>query len=822
MQQLEQDDSNCSVDAAGCGRYSTNKAGMNGLDRATILQIILENSKGSKFYENELRRERILQQQIERKLAQLKTFTSTMISMGETEADSVLKSIETKRCFSRCIMHLDMDAFYASVEIRDQPDLRFHPVAVGSNSMLSTSNYIARRFGVRPGLPGFLGKKLCPDLRIVPPDFARYTAASRVVRSVLRPYAAIGLAKDKTCGGPPGSDNGDDHPVAMVTASLDEAYLDLTQHLKDRVNLSQEQRSFWPRPAPSAPMLVCRCLNRTKIKSAAHGDSHTQTCTVQMQSRLSEHESSLNEENGTTISCTANMPSDMVDEDLAVCDNCGLLLRSGRRVFGTTAWEAAREIRFRIFCATRLTASAGLGPNTLTAKIASDWCKPSGQFEVARTSEAVTEFMRQLPVRKVPGIGHVTERRLEAFGIRTCRDLIEKRGILWNLSSRSAMGYYLRIAVGHSDDDWLPCSSPEILTRPNGSNVLALSEADSNQGRSEVDRKSMSVERTFPDTSEPEALILRCRQLSAKLSEDLKEEHVKGRSLTLKLKLDTFENRSRSQMLPDYTNDAEIIATFATEILREEMANERMAVPANKQIASTSKPQQPTGQAEPRALTLRLMGLRMSSLLPAEMCPQIRQRSLEEALAHVVATTQLNFEPADKQSDKLDPTTCPQTRAKQSGNTGSAGLTIRRMKSTPSRMRKSEKPVGASILSWTQVSNVKDSVTSFTQGDHILDSRAILLTCPVCNVVLKLPSEEEFNTHLDDCLNRNTIAEAIRETLPSQGRSNASSMPQQTSCKAKRSLPLASSPACSKRSKVVQTNRAKRQRGGPLDRFMLS
>ncbi|TGZ58268.1 hypothetical protein CRM22_009730 [Opisthorchis felineus] len=816
MQQLEQDDSNCSADAAGCGRYSTNKAGMNGLDKATILQIILENSKGSKFYENELRRERLLQQQIERKLAQIKTFTSTMLSLGETEADSVLKSIETKRCFSRCIMHLDMDAFYASVEIRDQPELRFHPVAVGSNSMLSTSNYIARRFGVRPGLPGFLGKKLCPDLRIVPPDFARYTAASRVVRSVLRPYAAIGLAKDKTCGGPPDSDNEDDHPIAMVTASLDEAYLDLTQHLKDRVNLSQEQRSFWPRPAPSAPMLVCRCPNRTNIKSTAHGDRHTQSCTVQMQSRISEHESSLNEENGTTKSCTANMLSDVVDEDLAVCDNCGLLLRSGRRVFGITAWEAAREIRFRIFCATRLTASAGLGPNTLTAKIASDWCKPSGQFEVARTAEAVTEFMRQLPVRKVPGIGHVTERRLEAFGIRTCRDLIEKRGILWHLSSRSAMAYYLRIAVGHSDDDWLPCSSPEILTRPNYSNVLALSEGDSNQGRPEVDRKSMSVERTFPDTSEPEALILRCRQLSAKLSEDLKEEHVKGRSLTLKLKLDTFENRSRSQMLPDYTNDAEIIATFATEILREEIANERMAVPANKQVASTSKRQQPTAGAEPRALTLRLMGLRMSSLLPAEMCPQIRQRSLEEALARV-ATKQLNFEPADK----LDPTTCPQTTAKQSGNTGSAGLTARRMKSTPSCTRKSDKSAGASILSWTQVSNGKDPATSFKQDDNISDSRAILLTCPVCNVVLKLPSEEEFNTHLDDCLNRNTIAEAIRETPPSQDRSNASPIPQQRSCKAKRSLPLASSPACSKRSKVVQTNRWKRHRGGPLDRFML-
>ncbi|KAF8562296.1 hypothetical protein P879_11099 [Paragonimus westermani] len=289
-----------------------------------------------------------------------------------------------------------MDAFFAAVEIRDQPELRFLPVAVGSNSMLSTSNYIARRYGVRAGLPGFLGKKLCPNLRIIPPDFARYTAASHVVRDVLREYATT--AETHTS---PVKDQADVNgtiksTAAMVTASLDEAYVDLTNHLDERAKWPEEKRSFWPRVNRSAPMLVCRCHNQAVRKMGSHilstpPPETTASTDVQTESAYLDESSS----NG------ASDEEAKVDEELAVCKNCGLLLKSGLRVFGTSAWEAVREIRFRIFCATKLTCSAGIGPNTLIAKIASDWSKPRGQFEVTCSVEAVNEFMRQLPVRKV-------------------------------------------------------------------------------------------------------------------------------------------------------------------------------------------------------------------------------------------------------------------------------------------------------------------------------------------------------------------------------------------------------------------------------------
>ena len=65
------------------------------------------------------------------------------------------------RELDRTWMHVDMDMFYAACEIRDRPDLVDKPVAVGDYSMIQTTNYVARKFGVRSAMPGFLGKKMC-------------------------------------------------------------------------------------------------------------------------------------------------------------------------------------------------------------------------------------------------------------------------------------------------------------------------------------------------------------------------------------------------------------------------------------------------------------------------------------------------------------------------------------------------------------------------------------------------------------------------------------------------------------------------------------
>src|SRR6476660_9722507 len=90
----------------------------------------------------------------------------------------------------RRIIHIDMDAFYASVEQRDRPDLRGKPVAVGgspaSRGVVAAAGYEARRHGVRSAMAMSQAVRLCPDLLIVPPDFTRYRLVSGQIMSILR------------------------------------------------------------------------------------------------------------------------------------------------------------------------------------------------------------------------------------------------------------------------------------------------------------------------------------------------------------------------------------------------------------------------------------------------------------------------------------------------------------------------------------------------------------------------------------------------------------------------------------------------------------
>jgi DNA polymerase-4 len=199
---------------------------------------------------------------------------------------------------SRKIIHLDMDCFYAAVEMRERPELKGKPIAVGGGArrgVVTTCNYEARKFGVRSAMPGFQARALCPSLVFLPVRFDLYRVASAAIRRILFQYTPL-----------------------VEPLSLDEAYLDVT------------------------------ALDRY-------------------------------------------------------------------------AWDLAKEIRRRIREETGLTASAGIAPNKMLAKIASDWRKPDGQFAV--TPEQVEAFMQDLPIRKIWGVGPKSAEKFSVQGFKTCGDL---------------------------------------------------------------------------------------------------------------------------------------------------------------------------------------------------------------------------------------------------------------------------------------------------------------------------------------------------------------------------------------------------------------
>lgn len=441
------------------------KAGMEDLDKEKINKIIFEASKGSRFYENERKKEKRVAERIKSLKDLQNSFNDSDFKNAKKEANKFVKETENERDLSRIIVHIDMDAFYAAVETRDDPSLKDVPMAVGSTYMLSTSNYAARRYGVRAAMPGFIGKKLCPHLKIVPLNFTKYREVSNQVKSIIAEY-------DPNFSG----------------MGLDEAYLDITDYVK------------------------------TKYQ-----------CTGDKLMELQEFQG-------------AEFPPEI----------------SLHRKY---AEDTVQELRGKIFDKTKLTASAGIAPNVMLAKICSDMNKPNGQCYLPPQRDKVMEFIKELPIRKVSGIGRVSEQVLNEFGITKCEDLYEKRALLYLLFSSISFQHFIRISCGIS------------------STILD----------NESDRKSMSSETTFGEVSDPNKIFKICQELCEGLANDLQKEGIAGKSVTVKFKLVNFEVKTRCKTVSEYMDSAEEIFKIAKGVIVSQM----------KALA-------------PKKLKLRLLGVRVS------------------------------------------------------------------------------------------------------------------------------------------------------------------------------------------------------------------
>ena len=200
--------------------YTGEKGGMKGIDHEKIDKIIYETTKNSRIFKKNEEDLNALKQEVASLEKKLENFHKNEILFNQVKqlADSRIEFLKEHRRFDKIWMHLDMDMFFAAVEIRDNPSLKDIPMAVGGMSMISTSNYIARKYGVRSAMPGFIAMKLCPQLKLVEPHFYRYKEESAKVMTVLEEY-----------------------DPNIESMGLDEAYIDLTDYCKDKKIYAKEE-----------------------------------------------------------------------------------------------------------------------------------------------------------------------------------------------------------------------------------------------------------------------------------------------------------------------------------------------------------------------------------------------------------------------------------------------------------------------------------------------------------------------------------------------------------------------------------------------------
>jgi DNA polymerase IV len=335
-----------------------------------------------------------------------------------------------RRGDARAILHVDMDAFYASVEEQDHPELKGKPLIVGGTGgrgVVAAASYAVRRFGVRSAMPMREALRRCPHAVVVAPRMARYQEISQQVFAIFREFTPL-----------------------VEGLSLDEAFLDVTASLQ---------------------------------------------------------------------------------------------LMGGPDVIGAA-------IRLRIAQQTGLTASVGIAPNKLLAKIASDLNKPDGMCRIDAGN--LRQILDELPIEKLFGVGQKTLPQVRAAGIRIFRD------------ARTA--------------------SDEVLWRAFGAHGKVMrdraSGLDDRAVEPDREEKSISAEETFAvDIHSAAALTSQLMQLADRTAARLRAHELLAGTVSVKIRRADFKTYSRQRAVEPPTQDTAVLSTVAQALLGSWIASQpRVAV----------------------------------------------------------------------------------------------------------------------------------------------------------------------------------------------------------------------------------------------------
>lgn len=204
----------------------------------------------------------------------------------------------------------------------------------------------------------------------------------------------------------------------------------------------------------------------------------------------------------------------------------------------TSATKVAEEIKARIKSELNLTASAGVSVNKFLAKVASDMDKPNGLYVIPPGK--TEKFIDKLKIEKVPGIGKVTSRKMHELGITTCADLKKYSKIELNRLFGKTGSYYYDIVHGEYDS---PVKPHRI-------------------------RKSVSAERTFDeDLTDINEMCERLETITGHVVKYLEKREIKGKTITIKIKYNDFENRTRSRSVNELVSGFEDIFPVVKELL---------------------------------------------------------------------------------------------------------------------------------------------------------------------------------------------------------------------------------------------------------------